>query len=152
MFRASGLLHDRTFKSSRCAQPVASAVPSRCPVYREYSDEQLCRAYEAVKDGVSLRHAAEQYGIPKSTLSDRITGRVKFGAHSGPERYLSDDEERELVSFICQSARMGYAKTKKEVLSIVEQTSLQRGEECPSLKWLVGIIQAEAPFPYITNS
>ena len=29
----------------------------------------------------------------KSTLSDRVTGRVKFSAHSGPSRYLNDREE-----------------------------------------------------------
>ena len=69
---------------------------------------------------MSIRQAAEQYGIPKSTLSDRVSGQVKFGAHSGPPRYLSDAEERELANFICQSARMRYAKTKKEILAIVQ--------------------------------
>ena len=77
-----------------------------------------------------MRHAAEQYGIPSSTLlSDRITGKVKFGAHSGPERYLSSEEEKELVSFICQSARMGYAKTRTEVLAIVENFLSSKGKK-----------------------
>ena len=55
------------------------------PVYKEYCEEQIYRAYEAVQEGASVRHAAEQYGIPRSTLSDHITGKVKFGAHSGSE-------------------------------------------------------------------
>ena len=60
-------------------------------------------------------------------MSDRLTGRVKFGAHSGPSRFLSDDEEEELVKFLCQSARMGYAKTKREILSIVEAIIASKG-------------------------
>ena len=96
---------------------------------QNYSEEQLCRAYEEVKSELSIRHAAERYGIPKSTLSERITGRVQFGSHSGPQRYLSDEEERELVSFICLSVRIGYAKTKKEVLAIVEQVVALKGRD-----------------------
>ena len=92
--------------------PPATSVAHRCS-YKGYSEEQLCRAYEAVKGGLSIRHAAERYGIPKSTLSDRITGRVLFGSHSGPQRYLSDEGERELVSFICLSDML---KPKKKYL------------------------------------
>jgi len=39
-----------------------------------------------------------------------FSGRVEFGLHSGPARYLTDEEE--LVNFICGCASMGYAKTK----------------------------------------
>lgn len=108
----------------------------------------MYRAYEAVKDGLSVRRAAEQYSIPKLTLNDRITGRVKFGTHSGPQRYLTDEEERELVSFICQSARMGYAKTKKEVLAHVEEVIISKGRDIHiSNGWWVSF---KARYPYLT--
>jgi hypothetical protein len=32
-------------------------------------------------DGMSIRRAAEQYGVPKSSLVDRLTGRVLADAH-----------------------------------------------------------------------
>ena len=41
---------------------------------------------------------------------------------SGPERYLTDTEEQELVHFIKECARVGYAKTRKQIISIVELT------------------------------
>ena len=63
--------------------------------------------------GESVRKAAEKYGVPKSTLQDRLSSRTAFGARSGPPRYLSDDEEEELVQFLMRSARIGYAKSKK---------------------------------------
>ena len=39
----------------------------------------------AVENGASLRKAAEMYRIPRSTLHDHVTGKVAFGAHSGPD-------------------------------------------------------------------
>jgi len=89
----------------------------------------LQRACEAVKCGLSVRQAALQYNIPKSTLSDLITGRVKMGAQSGPPRYLTDCEEEELSSFITQCASIGCAKTKKDVISIVEAVLMSKGKE-----------------------
>lgn len=45
--------------------------------------------------GWSVRRAAEEYGVPRATLGDRVSGRVKPGAVSGPSKYLSTDEEEE---------------------------------------------------------
>ena len=41
----------------------------------------------AVEDGMSLRKATESFQVPKSILYDRVTGKVKFGARSGPNPY-----------------------------------------------------------------
>ena len=58
-------------------------------------------AYEAVTTGgYSVRRAAEEYQVPCSTLHDRVSGKVQFGAKSGPTRYLNDQEESELVNFV----------------------------------------------------
>ena len=47
-----------------------------------------------VREGqLSIQRAAESYQVPKSTLSDHVTGRVSEGSHSGPSRYLTDEEE-----------------------------------------------------------
>ena len=54
-----------------------------------------------VNDGISVRRAAVEYSVPRSTLGDRISGRVLPGAVSGRSRYLSPEEEEDLVSFFC---------------------------------------------------
>ena len=88
------------------------------------------RAYAAInKNKTSVRRAALCYDVPKSTLSDRVSGRVTFGSHSGPKCYLSDEEETHLVHFLCRVASLGYAKTKKEVLAIVEEIIAEKGKE-----------------------
>lgn len=52
-----------------------------------------------VQHGQSVRRAAETYGVPKSTLQDRVSGKVPFGAKSGPLSYLTEEED-ELDSFL----------------------------------------------------
>ncbi len=53
-----------------------------------------------VSHGWTIRRAAEEFGVPRSTLYDRVCGRVMFGARSGPTRYLNDQEEKELCFFL----------------------------------------------------
>ena len=104
--------------------PFAPCRPGRPPTYKEYQAEKLCQAYEAVKGGQSVRRAAKQFGIPKSTLGD-WQGKIRFSQWT--PRYLSNTEEDELASFICQCAGMGYAKTKKEILAIVQAVLATKG-------------------------
>ena len=130
MLRAnSESFRGRVFRSSR--QPSAKLhVPiERPPRYKQWGEEQLAKAFKEVKEGrLSVRRAAELYNVPKSTLSDRVSGRVEFGSHSGPACYLTDEEE-ELVNFICGCASMGYAKTKKDILTVVEEIGASKGRQ-----------------------
>lgn len=129
MLRAKGPIpsvQNRVYRSSRSTPPIQQPkIVSRPPVYKEWSEEQMLKAYNAVKKvGVSRRIAAITYGVPKSTLDNF---RVLFGSHSGPERYLNDEEEEDLVSFICGCASVGFAKTRIEVIAIVEEVLAQKG-------------------------
>jgi len=61
------------------------------------------------------------FGVPKSTLGDRISGRVLPGASCGPKGYLTPEEEEELVNFLLHCAAMGYPKSRHEVLALVKR-------------------------------
>ena len=63
--------------------------------------------------------------VPATTLKDR-SGRVKHGSKPGPVSYLTEKEERELVDFLVQVARLGYGKTKQEVIDVVRETLEKR--------------------------
>ena len=56
----------------------------------------------------------------------QLTRRVKHGKRSGPEPYLTPQEEEELAAFLKKSSKMGYGKTKKEVFSIVQRTLMKK--------------------------
>ena len=67
------------------------------------------------------------FNVPKSSLHDRITGKVSFDARSGPTPYLSKYEEEELASFLFRSAKIGYPQTRKKVLYLVQQIIDDKG-------------------------
>ena len=58
--------------------------------------------------------------MPRATLGDRVSGRVIPGANSGPQRYLTTSGEIELVQFLTRAAAIGYGKTRKEVIALVQ--------------------------------
>lgn len=77
------------------------------------------KALHVASEGVSVRMAASQFGVPKSSLHDRITGRVQPGAVPGAARHLDEEEEVELVRWLEGCASIGYAKSVREVRSVV---------------------------------
>ena len=89
--------------------------------YKDWTYERMERAMQAVTvGGLSIRRASIEYNVPKSTLGDRISGRVIHGATSGKPRYLSDEEEELLVEFLLKCASIGYPCSRKEVIRIVQ--------------------------------
>ena len=66
-----------------------------------WDDTSLMNAMAAVESGASVRRAAEMFNIPKSTLHDRVTEKVAF-RKSGPNHYLTIEEEEKLASFLVQ--------------------------------------------------
>ena len=86
-----------------------------------------------IDDNVPIREAAVQCGVPRSTLQDRIHGRVLPGSVSGPKPYLTRNEENELVNFLVKSAAIGYARTRNEVIAMIEQLLTSRANGHPQI-------------------
>ena len=95
--------------------------------YRQWENISMQKALKEVEQGMPLRRAAERYGVPKSTLHDRVVGKVVFEASSGPDPFLSREEEEELASFLIGVANIGYPHTRKQVLSLVQQIIESKG-------------------------
>ena len=86
------------------------------------------QAVEAVEKGtVSVRKAAELYNVPRSTLHDKASGKTAEDARSGPQPYLSPEEEEELTSFLLQAAKIGYPYTRKQIIALVQQIVHNKG-------------------------
>ena len=122
-------LKERTYHSSSSLLlvPFSSFRPKK---YKSWSVDNLHRACLSVeKNELSIRQAVEAYEI--STMHDRLSGRVPFGKQSGPARYLSDTEEAELVNVLAECSKVGYARSKKEVLALVQSTMKLKGREVP---------------------
>ena len=83
----------------------------------------MVKATDAVKRDCTIKRAAVEHGIPRTTLQDRITGKVQHGIRPGPKPYLSEVEEVKLVEFFEVIAEAGYGKTRKQVMNIGELTA-----------------------------
>ena len=101
---------------------VAPCPSMRPQTHHNYSNESMLKAYEAVTRGeVSIRRASEVYGVPRTTLQDRVSGKVSLDAKCGVGRLLTDEEESRLAGFLIGCASIGYAKSWKDVLAIAQQ-------------------------------
>ena len=69
---------------------------------------------DAVEGGAPLKTAAHFYGIPPSTLSDRLSGRSLSGKH-GPPTILSTEEEKVLEEYMIQMADLGHPLSMEQL-------------------------------------
>ena len=56
------------------------------------------KAIKEIKDGnLSANKASKKYGIPRSTLGDKLRGKYREGKSIGRDPFLSQDEEKAIV-------------------------------------------------------
>ena len=120
-------------KKRRIGRPRSKSAPAvlrspKRPTKRiQWSDEAMVAALGAVKGGETILRAARTYGVPRSTLQDRVNGRVTHGVRPGPKPYLAPAEEKELSLFIVDVAKADYGKTRKEIKAIAENVAKEKG-------------------------
>ena len=125
-------LNDRIFTTNAIGRgrtkPVSSRQTENRPAeYKEWDEISMIKAMTAVEHGTSLRQASELYGVPRSTLHDRVSGKVQHGTRAGRPSYLTPAEEGELVNFLFKCSDIGYPHTVAQVLSIVQQIIDDKG-------------------------
>ena len=121
----SGVLEKSTNHKKRRGRPRCRSAPAairndRVGLKRkQWTNEAMQAAMDDVKSGKSsLSFAARMYNVPRSTLHDRVSGKVEHGKNPGPEPYLSAAEEKEFANFLVDVAKAGYGKTRQQVRNI----------------------------------
>ena len=100
--------------------------------------DSLQSALLMIKEGeMSLRDASQHYGIPKSTLHDHYSGKVK-GFKRGPPTVLSEAEETMLAEWAINMSNIGYGRTREQVLEIVKTILDKDGRKTPFVDNLPG--------------
>ena len=83
-------------------------VPKKC---KQWRDKDMSLAIGAVQCGkLKVSEAVKQFGVPRQTLRDRISGRVVHGTKPGLKPYLTKEEESEFADFLVDTAKAGYGK------------------------------------------
>ena len=74
-----------------------------------------------------INRIALEFNVPRTALKDRITDQVVYGCNMGPKPYLTYEEENELVEFLMNCSKMGYGKTRQDVMKLVEICVVKKG-------------------------
>ena len=83
-------LRDRVFRSKRAGVSVPACGQGRDRPYKFWMQDQMNEAIKAVAvEQLSVRRAALLHNVPKSSLGDRLSGRVLPDATCGPPKYVS---------------------------------------------------------------
>ena len=109
-----------------------------------YTMTQMEVAYKSVKeDGIPLKVAARLHGVPKSTLRDRLIGRVSL--HRKRNTFFSQSEENEILSCIELVNKIGYGCTRSELQAMASNYAVHLGrlEEGNELKphWIASFLK-----------
>ena len=86
----------------------------------------MLNTLEAVKKGSSSKRGAGEYGVPRTTLQDRVLGNVEHGKKPGQQPYLNVEEEKDLVKVVEIVADTGFCKTRKQIKSVVEKIAHEK--------------------------
>lgn len=85
---------------------------------KKWTEDAMERALVEVKSGrCTVRQAAKEFGVPKSSLGDRVSGRVAPGSRSGPAQLITTAEEELLVEFSLYMSKHGFPLTKQQLVS-----------------------------------
>lgn len=85
---------------------------------KKWTEEAMERALIEVKSGrCTVRQAAKEFGVPKSSLGDRVSGRVAPGSRSGPAQLITSADEELLVEFALYMSKHGFPLTKQQLVS-----------------------------------
>lgn len=83
-----------------------------------YSPTLLNAALKAIRDGATVMEASKLYGIPRTTLRDKIDNKYT-GDRCGPPSTLTKDEQKKLVDWILTVGNAGFRVTKKHLLDTI---------------------------------
>lgn len=82
---------------------------------RNYTEENLWRAIEAVRSGSSVNGASQTYGIPRKTLEKKLKKNVFTIGKLGPDSMLDEANESKLVLHIKKAQKYGFPMTVPDI-------------------------------------
>ncbi len=107
--------------------PVPYTKKPRPLKMSNYDPGIMEEAIKACKEGqMSVRAAAQHYGLPKSTLQDRVSG--AHGPEHGRPTALCKEEEEYIVDMVKQCSEWGFPFTARDLQLFIKQYLDRKGE------------------------
>ncbi|GAU96466.1 hypothetical protein RvY_07905 [Ramazzottius varieornatus] len=117
------------------------SVPVHLPSTEKFWKRQYVQAHpnmeaaiNAVKDGMSIRMAAEMYHIPHRTLGNEVNG--EHGKKVGRPNTFTLEEESEICEIIVRCSKIGVPLGKRNLIRIVKEIALAKEKSKEKAKGL----------------
>jgi hypothetical protein len=93
-----------------------------------YTEETIANAiFDIQYNSLSHHQAAQKWGVPRSTLSNRIRGQTALSDQIQPSQLLTKNQEAKLVSWILRQESLGYALSHNQIRACVLALLKQQG-------------------------
>ncbi|KAI4463240.1 tc5 transposase dna-binding domain [Holotrichia oblita] len=116
-------------------------IKNKLKYSKQYSEENLQKALQAVNGGMSKIKASELYNVPRSTIQFRLSNKFSNKTSHGPSPYLTEVEEDVLVKWIIESQQKGFPRRKDDLQEAVKEFFDKTGRDnpfkdnCPGKGW-----------------
>ena len=82
---------------------------------RSYTEDDVQYALNDIANGKSVRKASLEWGPPRSTLMDRINGRLSYSEAKAPFQRLSPVQEQRLTDWVLVQESLGLSPTHAQI-------------------------------------
>ena len=107
-----------------------------------YTEADVQRALLDIATGKSLRKAGLDWGVPRSTLSDRIHGRISRAEAQEPYQRLSPIQEQKLITWVLTQQAIGLCATHSQIRTFAGRIIAIRDDAPPlGLRWMAGFLR-----------
>jgi len=107
-----------------------------------YTEEDIQRALNAIANGMSQKKAGLEYGVPRSTIQNRINGHISRQEAHIPQQRLSTVQEERLAEWILIQESLGLAPTHGQIRAFAGRILVARGDAAPlGKRWIAGFLR-----------
>jgi hypothetical protein len=101
-------------------------------VRRVYTEDDVAEAIFDVTDrDLSQTKAAQKRGVPRSTLSRRLSGQARRNERIQAHQRISKSQEETLIRWVLRQESLGYALSHSQLCACVEAILQQQGDNKP---------------------
>lgn len=117
--------------------------------YHVFNEENITKAANAVRNGMSYRKAEKKFGVPKSSIQRRV--KTKQQNHYGRPPVFTEEDERKITECLGLAAEWGFPLTCFDTRCIVKKMLDKKGiteprfkNNMPGPKWAKSLMRRQS--------
>jgi 4-hydroxybenzoate polyprenyltransferase len=107
-----------------------------------YTEDDVQYALRDIANGKSERKASLDWGVPRGTLQDRISGRLSRSEAHAYEQRLAPIQEQRLTDWVLVQESLGQSPTHTQLRALAERILVARHDAVPlGKRWMAGFLR-----------